>query len=202
MSMNPEPAMNRHQRRTAQIRLDFLNVASELIMEQGYDAVTVTKIAQRADYGRSTFYLHFRDKEDLTWQMLMHHMGLLDEHIRQQVEHLESPYREWRAWQMIFAEIDLQRSFFLQLDGETARRSRQRQKDFLIESFEQQLREGTYSLLLDVPVDISARFVVGALLEILDYWLDHPERGSAEEMAGHLFHLVYRQPPPPDKAQP
>ncbi|GGK65290.1 hypothetical protein Sme01_24530 [Sphaerisporangium melleum] len=35
-----------------------------LILEKGYDAVTVTDIIARADVGRSTFYAHFTDKKD------------------------------------------------------------------------------------------------------------------------------------------
>ena len=34
-----------------------------LILEKGYDSVTVDEIADRADVSRSTFYLHYRDKK-------------------------------------------------------------------------------------------------------------------------------------------
>jgi len=37
----------------------------ELILERGFDAVTVSDITARANVGRSTFYAHFADKEDL-----------------------------------------------------------------------------------------------------------------------------------------
>lgn len=36
-----------------------------LIDEKGYDSITVQDILDRADVGRSTFYAHYRDKEDL-----------------------------------------------------------------------------------------------------------------------------------------
>ncbi|MEQ4721060.1 helix-turn-helix domain-containing protein [Nonomuraea sp. B19D2] len=41
-----------------------------LILEKGYDAVTVTDIIDRADVGRSTFYSHFVDKQDVLFSNL------------------------------------------------------------------------------------------------------------------------------------
>ncbi|GIM45770.1 TetR family transcriptional regulator [Collibacillus ludicampi] len=41
-----------------------------LMCEKGYDAITVQDIAQRATLNRATFYLHFRDKEDLLQQTI------------------------------------------------------------------------------------------------------------------------------------
>jgi AcrR family transcriptional regulator len=41
-----------------------------LILEKGYDAVTVTDIINRADVGRSTFYSHFVDKQDVLFSNL------------------------------------------------------------------------------------------------------------------------------------
>lgn len=37
----------------------------ELMIERGYERVTVSDIIARADVGRSTFYAHYRDKDDL-----------------------------------------------------------------------------------------------------------------------------------------
>ena len=37
----------------------------ELVVEKGYDKITIQDILDRADVGRSTFYVHFRDKEAL-----------------------------------------------------------------------------------------------------------------------------------------
>ena len=37
----------------------------ELTLERGYDHVTIQDILDKADVGRSTFYAHYRDKDDL-----------------------------------------------------------------------------------------------------------------------------------------
>jgi AcrR family transcriptional regulator len=36
-----------------------------LVEEKGYDSITIQDILDRADVGRSTFYVHYRDKDDL-----------------------------------------------------------------------------------------------------------------------------------------
>src|ERR1035438_5102446 len=42
----------------------------ELILEKPIDKVTVQQVLDRAKVGRSTFYLHFRDKNDLLLSQL------------------------------------------------------------------------------------------------------------------------------------
>ncbi|MGC4069421.1 MAG: TetR/AcrR family transcriptional regulator [Polyangiaceae bacterium] len=37
----------------------------ELTLERGWDSVSVLDVCAKADIGRSTFYVHFADKEDL-----------------------------------------------------------------------------------------------------------------------------------------
>jgi AcrR family transcriptional regulator len=43
----------------------LLNSLIDLILERGYETITVQDIIDRANVGRSTFYAHFQDKEDL-----------------------------------------------------------------------------------------------------------------------------------------
>ena len=57
-----EPGIDRRSRRTRQALHQAL---IHLIVERGYDEITVADIAEAADTGRSTFYAHFTDKDDL-----------------------------------------------------------------------------------------------------------------------------------------
>jgi AcrR family transcriptional regulator len=54
--------VDRRVRRTRELLRGAL---ISMILEKGYERVTVQDIIDRADVGRSTFYAHFRDKEDL-----------------------------------------------------------------------------------------------------------------------------------------
>ncbi|MFC4531541.1 TetR/AcrR family transcriptional regulator [Sphaerisporangium dianthi] len=52
-------------RRVRRTRRAVQEALVSLILEKGYDAVTVTDIIDRADVGRSTFYAHFTDKQEV-----------------------------------------------------------------------------------------------------------------------------------------
>ncbi|MEJ2354006.1 MAG: TetR/AcrR family transcriptional regulator, partial [Anaerolineales bacterium] len=54
--------VDRRVQRTRQLLNDAL---MSLIVEKGYDSITVQNIIDRANLGRSTFYAHYQDKDDL-----------------------------------------------------------------------------------------------------------------------------------------
>ena len=51
-------------RRVARTRRNLRSALLNLIYDQDYDTITVQQILDKADVGRSTFYAHFRNKED------------------------------------------------------------------------------------------------------------------------------------------
>lgn len=52
-------------RRVRRTRAALRRALVELVVERGYDRVTVRDVLDRADIGRSTFYAHYRDKDAL-----------------------------------------------------------------------------------------------------------------------------------------
>src|SRR5678816_2441110 len=58
--------MSDKQDRRSQRTRHLLSAALvELIREKDYNTITVSDIIDRANVGRSTFYAHYRDKDDL-----------------------------------------------------------------------------------------------------------------------------------------
>lgn len=56
------PRVDRRVQKTQKLLSDAL---VSLILEKGYDAVSIADIIQRANVGRSTFYAHYENKEQL-----------------------------------------------------------------------------------------------------------------------------------------
>lgn len=55
----------RRQRRKDQNRTRIVEAARELFASEGYEAVTMRRVAEAIDYSAGTIYLHFPDKESL-----------------------------------------------------------------------------------------------------------------------------------------
>ncbi len=57
-------------RRTERTRQALLSAFVRMLLEEGYDAVSVERVAERANVGRSTFYMHYKSKEDILRQSM------------------------------------------------------------------------------------------------------------------------------------
>ena len=164
-------------------------------MAYGYDSVSVADIAREADYGRSTFYLHFKDKEDLAFQLLMLQTHQLDRYLHDTIQQYPHPRREWEAWRIIVNNVEHDKRFFLQMDGDVSRQLIQKRTLALYDVFEKNLRSGFIDYGLDVPPAFQARFLVGATQHVLEYWLSHPDLGDADTVAAYFYEMLFRQKP-------
>ena len=60
----PVPLVERKQR---QARQRIIEAARELFLERGFDGVSVGDLAERAEVGRTTFFRHFGDKQEVVF---------------------------------------------------------------------------------------------------------------------------------------
>jgi len=195
-----KPKTDRRVLRTRQILRQSLMA---LAREKGYESVSVEEIAARADVGRATFYLHYRDKEDL----------LLDEFsemARERVEQLaQIPFALWLPgmsenlpaenkpsppFLMIFQHVaEHQELYRLLLQNQSSGRMGQRLREIVTESIntfvEAKKASDPLPLLLEIPADLLAAFFNGALVGSISWWLEHPEI-SVEEMT-RMFQRMF-----------
>jgi len=73
----PQNVLDRRVQKTRKLLQDAL---IELVAEKGYESVTVREILDKANVGRSTFYAHFQDKDQLLHSILDRLDGLFEQH--------------------------------------------------------------------------------------------------------------------------
>src|SRR5215470_5502817 len=62
----------RRERERQELRTKILDAARELFAAEGYDAVTMRKIAERIEYSATAIYQHFEDKDALLQELCRH----------------------------------------------------------------------------------------------------------------------------------
>ncbi len=174
-------------RRVQRTQKSLRDALIELILEKHYDTISVQDIIERANVGRSTFYLHFRDKEDLfrgDWQrMLEYFIGQITPEnlqagrifpIRELFEHLKDFHHLYRAL-VKSGKID---RLFGYGQKYLAQRIEIRINSVL------NLHEQT-----TIPIPIMANYLASEIFAQLKWWLDNDMPYPPERM-DEIFHQL------------
>jgi AcrR family transcriptional regulator len=62
-------AKDRRAREKQQLRQQILDAARDLLVREGYDHLSMRRVADRIDYSPTAIYLHFKDKQDLVFSL-------------------------------------------------------------------------------------------------------------------------------------
>lgn len=177
------PKTDRRIRRTRrQLKDSFFS----LILEKGYDAVTIEEITERADLGRTTFYLHYKDKEDL----LKESIGAISSELLSQISHTPPILL---IFQHAAENADLYRII---LRGEGAYRATAWLREIISNAAQDFLfmkkTQENLEVRPNVPIDVFSNYFAGSLLGILTWWLESEMPYPPEEMA-EMFRTLFFQ---------
>jgi AcrR family transcriptional regulator len=160
-----------------------------LMLERNFDNITVQHILERAGVGRSTFYAHFRNKNDVLLTDYERMLALMERSLDLDsarelrvapVEELFSHVRE--AHHLVDA---LRSSGHLELMWDVGVGHIARMIERRIDLLSPGVNAGA------MPVALASRLFAGALFEMLKWWLDRDQGFSPEEM-DRMFHDVVR----------
>ena len=184
----------REDRRVRRTRRMLREALLSLIVEKGYDQVTVQDVLDRADLSRATFYAHFRDKDDL----LVSGFAELRETLREAMAAFARGESEHSgqgraATHALFAHVTEHRGLYRALVGSRAgtlvlRHVRAELVGLAREHFADVIARRR--MVPAVPVEVIAEHAVGALLGVLTWWLDDATPYSTEQIAAMLERLT------------
>ncbi|HLO13619.1 MAG TPA: TetR/AcrR family transcriptional regulator [Anaerolineales bacterium] len=149
----------------------------QLMKEKGYRAVSIKDIIDRANVGRSTFYAHFADKDELFENQVNRMLETLIEHTPQDV--LEgNPYFPSLE---LFRHVQEQWKLYKLLSWEAGNNLH---INHLQKTISQQIEQrlSTVGKTFEFPIPILANFLAGSLLSLLKWWLDNKMTYSPEQM--------------------
>ncbi len=199
---------NKTDRRIQRTRLALRAALLDLTKEKGYDAISIEEITQRANVGRATFYLHYKDKEDLLLEQFR-------EMANEKVQLIsEIPFSDWLPDQkkssrkskedqpllpllIVFQHIYDNSAFYnVLLKSENSSRIVERIRKISTESIvqfaEAKMQTDPIPLLYEVPIEFFASFFSGAFLSSVSWWLEEGMHHSPEEVAKMFRKLFFR----------
>ncbi len=176
---------DKRDRRSARTRRLLGEALIALMLERPYADLTVGDILDRADIGRSTFYAHYWDKDDLLASEIERMLDALTAQAASSpavspalppslglLQHIASHQRLYQA--------------LLRGGGLTVAMRALRER--LCHDIERRLRAET--TLTDITGAVAAQTVVGALLALIQWWLENELPISAEQLDAEYLRLL------------
>ena len=189
-------APDKTDRRINRTRRLLRDALMALILEKGYDAVTVEDITTRADLGRTTFYLHYKDKEEL----LVESLDAIANDLKAQVDLLGGaraigdvqPRPIHLAFHHAAEHADLYRII---LSGEGATKAATRLRQIISEGAQEFLAARIEKVQPGVQpryeLGMVANYFASALLGFLTWWLETGALQPPDEMADFFLELFF-----------
>jgi len=157
----------------------------ELVLESGYEAVTIKDIVERAGVSRSTFYVHYKSKEDLLTDGMAELRALLVAHQEAALGTKAGVGERCLGFSFaLFEHAQTYRDIYRVLVGERGsaiimNRMRSLLADLVsrdLAAIVPKVEQG------QIPRSALTQFVVGALMSILAWWMDRKSNISPAEV--------------------
>jgi AcrR family transcriptional regulator len=182
----PKPKLDRRALRTRDALGDAL---IELMQERPFKSVTVQDVLDRAKVGRSTFYTHYRDKNDLFlsdveefWEMMSSMLDRKGEDSKRvaPVRELFSHIAEMKNLREALAASGKAHDVMELGQGQFARAIEKRLMKLCPAK---EAKAGRFAAM--------SHALAGALFSSLNWWVDHGMPVSAAEMDDQFHRLVW-----------
>ncbi len=161
----------------------------ELMHEKPFDAITVQHVLDRAGVSRSTFYTHYRDKDDLFLSDVEDFLDAMAFYLSRQgdtssrvapVREFFTHVAEWRQFHTVLVDAGKIRDFLELAQGYFAR------------AIEQRLGELPSGHAIPAARRAAqAQMFAGALISLLSWWINHGMPVPPSEMDDVYHHMVW-----------
>lgn len=171
-------------RRVQRTRLALRDALISLLIERGWDDITIQDLCERANVGRSTFYLHFQNKE----QLLVSGFDDLRAWLRTQTAGFSNEASGSLPFvRGLIEHVSEQRILFRAIIGRgSVHVVQKRFREMVNQLVEAQVCLPTSGW----KQEAGARYVAGALVELLAWWVDAGNKRTADDIECLFYQLT------------
>jgi AcrR family transcriptional regulator len=183
--------MMKTDRRVQRTRELLQKALIELISERGYDAITIQDIVDRANVGRTTFYLHYSRKDELfisCHEAIVSEFHSLHPLSREELLSPEAPPGMTSAYQHLLAARALLYPIF---QGKDSLLILRRIRESIAQEIEASLRAAFAEADITIPFDVLVNYLAGAQIALVQWWLEKRQPHTPENLA-QTFHRLQR----------
>lgn len=169
----------KEDRRSKRTRKLLSNALIALMMEKRYNKITVQDIIDRADVGRSTFYAHYQDKDDLLVSDFEDMLNGLEQHLGEDGETTSATFSTLAMFRHVGEHSELYKALIWGGAGEFFFKKIQLHLSKRVEDhLATQITDQEVLPLLPVI----ANYLVGSFLTLIQWWIDNDRPYSPERM--------------------
>lgn len=181
MEMTSVEKTDRRIRKTQQALSEAL---ISLILEKGYDAITIKDITDKADVAHATFYRHYRDIDELLSQKLQEVIQEIETFARE-------PDLQDAEGYLIFKHAQENSVLYrILLTSPGTIRVRKRIQETIATNMLKTCKPLQVAQGSLIPPKVAANHIAGSMLLLIEWWLDHDMPHPPHQMAKIYERLI------------
>lgn len=157
-------------RRIQRTRKGLHDALVALMLEKGFDKITVQDVIDRANVGRSTFYLHFKDIEDLFLGGFENLWALFEQHLTGQAMENASV---WDLSLIVFQHAQEYTHIYKALVGKRGGQLMSAHMHKYLSVLIQENLKRQWPKTTEVPLNLVVYHLTSSLIALLIWWVDH-----------------------------
>jgi len=158
--------MEKIDRRVRKTQQQLGDALVALVLEKGYDAITIKDITDRADVAHATFYRYYRDRDELLARKL--------EEVVQEIEALtREPSLQDAEGYLIFKHAQENSALYrILLSSQGTTRVRKRIQETIAANVLRTCKPLRSARRGIIPPPAAANHIAGSMLLLIEWWLD------------------------------
>lgn len=190
--------VNRFEQRKVLTRQILLDAAESVFSEIGYNAATIIDITDAANVSKRTFYLHFKDKEDLIEQIAQRSFEKVRLEINEQFKTIGEHNMREGHYHVVKAIFEFTRAnpelMQIVVGPDGSHRLNAMAREYMATAMVIGFEEDKHCHFKEnpaVPKVIMANAIGGAVFQLLCWWVRTPNDYSPDDMAAMSAALFF-----------